>query len=172
MRALLLLAALSSLAACRARTGAQDLSDDAFNETTAADFVPLPAPLDSLGYIQQHPTGLTVGLRRIEFQPDHVRVNLRIVNPSQKRLILNKYRKMRLRDSGGQAYDLVAPEHNKELVMHAGTTLDTTLAFKGGFAETATSVTLVTNDGPGGESNLTTQPKMFLGPIAVHRTPR
>lgn len=158
------------LAGCGPDRGAQGLADDTFEaQEEAADYPPLPLPADSLNVAARHPTGLTVSISRVGFDLDRIDVQLHIVNPAGKNLTLNKYAKMRLRDDLGNGYDLAAPEHNKNLVILAGHQIDTLLTFKGGFAEHAHSLTLVTNDGPGGESNLTDEPKLRVGPIPVAR---
>lgn len=163
-------AALLLAAGCGRNHGAVDLADEAFEPSDAiTDYPPLPLPADSLAVSARHPTGLSVAISRVTFEPDRIDVQMRIVNPADKNLTLNKYAKMRLRDDLGNGYDLVAPERNKNFVVLAGRQLDTLLTFKGGFAEQATTLTLVTNDGPGGESNLTDEPKLRVGPIPIQR---
>lgn len=158
------------LAGCGPGRGAQDLSDETFEAPEGVtDYPPLPLPAEHLNLAARHPTGLTVTIERVAFEPDRIGVQLRMVNPTDKNLTLNKYAKMRLRDDLDNGYDLAAPEHNKNLVILAGHQLDTLLTFKGGFAEQAHALTLVTNDGPGGESNLTDEPKLRVGPVPIQR---
>lgn len=166
--ALALLVALP-LGGCRARTGAQDISSDTFEDPPPGSYPPVPLPVDSISVSARHPTGLTIEITRLAFEPDRMGAHLRIGGSDTRALTLNKYGKMHLQDDVGNHYAVVPPEGNKDLTIGARARLDSIFVFEGGLAEQARTLTLVTNDGPGGESNLTDQPKLRVGPIPVTR---
>lgn len=169
--ALCLSLAALTFAGCGPRRGVQTLSDDAIQDFPPGSYPPLPLPAENLRVEATHPTGLAITIARMAFEPDRIGAQLRIVNPSDKNLALNKYGKMHLKDDLGNAYALVWPEGNKDLEVLAGHRVDTLFVFQGGFAEQARTLTLITNDGPGGESNLTGQPKLVVGPVVISRPP-
>jgi len=168
---LVLALSVATLTGCGPRRGVQTLSDEAIQDFPPGSYPPLPLPAESLRVEATHPTGLVVGITRVAFEPDRIGAQLRIENPGERNLTLNKYGKMHLKDDLGNAYPLVPPEGNKDLVVLARRRIDTLFIFRGGFAEQARTLTLVTNDGPGGESNLTSQPKLVVGPVSISRPP-
>jgi hypothetical protein len=113
-----------------------------------------------------HPNGTVLWVRSLETREDGMLVDLRVTT-SDREIALNPNNSMLVVDERGARYRVVAPPDNPNLSVPPGTQIEGKVFFAGRLQPGVSRVTLLVNDGSGGQSRSTSRPEfrieMLLG---------
>ncbi|MGH8901609.1 MAG: hypothetical protein ACRDYA_07970 [Egibacteraceae bacterium] len=110
--------------------------------------------------------GVKVEVTRITFEPEQILVDLVATNASSDPVTLagSPFTGMTLVDDKGTSYNFQAPKRNRALRVAPGQTYEGQVSFLGALADDASSLTLTTNAGAGGDRFV---PRFEFANIAV-----
>lgn len=125
----------------------------------------LPGPLE-LSLEQANKGGVKVEVTRITFLPEEILVDLVATNASPDPVTLagSPFTGMTLVDDKGTSYNFQAPKRNRALRVAPGQTYEGQVSFLGALVDDASSLTLTTNAGAGGDRFV---PRFEFANIAV-----
>jgi len=116
-----------------------------------------------------HPNGSVLRVTKVTLADDHVALDLAVTNGHRHDIELNSNGRMVLVDNIGGRYNPAAPPQDPDVRVAQGTNMQGTFVFLGRVNPAATSLTLTTNSGYGGENEHSNQPKFIIRDIPVQR---
>lgn len=135
----------------------------------AASPAPAPPVSYALDLQANHPNGTVLRVTRATLAEDHIALDLAVTNGHRADIRLNDFGKMILTDDTGARYNPAPPPQDPDVRVAEGTSMQGTFVFLGRVSPAATSLTLTTNSGYGGESEHSSAPKIVIRDIPVRR---
>ncbi len=109
-----------------------------------------------------HVNGSALQLKMISFADHSIIIDLAITNGHENPIYLNNSKDMLLRDNLGNVYNLATIPQNPRVRISAGQILTGKFVFLGRISPQANSLTLITNDKYGSDTERTNKPRMMI----------
>jgi hypothetical protein len=135
---------------------------------TTTEAAPAPAVI-TVNKQVNHANGSVLRVGSLSLEEDRMVADLSCTNGYKFPIRLNNASDMVLTDDKGNRYNLLAPPHNEDVEIAAGSTLKGKFVFMGRLAPDATSLQLVCNGKFGTSASYSSTPKFVVSGIEVRR---
>lgn len=119
--------------------------------------------------VGQHPSGVDIRVNRVGFTDSTIEFAVEVSNSRDQSVALAAAGTF-VQDDAGNAYPLVRPTTNPQLIIPENAASEVTLAFSGRISDAAGSVTLHVNEGRSASDPETREPALVLGPVGFERS--
>lgn len=134
----------------------------------SATRAPLPGSVTT-DVVAQHPSGVDVRVSRVGFTDSTIEIAVEVSNSRDESVALAAAGTF-VQDDVGNAYPLVRPTANPQLIIPESAASEVTLAFSGRISDIARSLTLHVNEGRSADNPDTREPALVLGPVEFERS--